>query len=371
MKKKIKIFQVFESYPSSYATYIPPTLDLLSKQEYIDSNSIVFKGDSSPKNVFIIPNYKKRSLYDKANKLFFPSKGIYNYLERKALRENIDLIHIQHSYLFTKVKGFLDYPEKKQPKIVITLRGGDTYIKPWISMRWQDFYKNYGEKVDAFVVMSEHQKLYLSRWNVPLEKIHVIPISFGQPFKVEPKYPNQDKLKIASVFRMCWEKNIADNLRLIKKIKELGVSLQYDVYGDGPDMGQLYYLLDRYGLNDVVNVMGKVENSFIKSNINNYDFVLQLSHSEAFPTSILEAQSHGVPAIVSNAGGLPELVCDKKNGLIGDFNNLESLATITVNLWKDKNQYFTFSELSIKNAQDNYNTRKEVNSLVSLYNNLQ
>jgi glycosyltransferase involved in cell wall biosynthesis len=361
----MKIFQVFESYPLFYQPYIPPTLELLAQQDQIDSKIIAFDGASDSESVEILPSHRKRAYSERLTGIF--SNSNLNYLENKTLKEKVDIIHLQHSFLFNKVKGLLNSGNVDRPKVVITLRGGDTYVKPWISKRWKEFYSDFGNKVDAFIVMSEDQKQYLSRWNVPFENIHVIPISFGQPFKVEPKYPNQDKLKIASVFRMCWEKNIADNLRLIKKIKELGVSLQYDVYGDGPDMGQLYCLLDRYGLNDVVNVMDKVENSIIKSELKNYDFILQLSHSESFGMSIVEAQTYGVPAIVSNTGGLPEVVIDQNTGFVGEYDKIDGLVAKAIELWKNPKAYFEFSKNSIENAQEKYNVNCEVELLKKMY----
>ena len=343
-------------------------VELLAKQ--IDSKVIAFKGVSDYEYVEVLPSYQKRIFLQKLRNIISTSDVQLNYLERKAFEAKTDIIHIQHSFLFGKITSLLEFPKLSRPKVVITLRGGDTYIKPWVSKRWKDFYLNYANKVDAFVVMSEDQKQYLGRWNVPLDRIYVIPISFGLPFKILPKYPNKDKMRVVSVFRMCWEKSISDNLRFIKKIKESGVDISYDVYGDGKDLGQLYFLLDRFGLNDCVQVKGRVENSIIRSRFKNYDFILQLSHSESFGMSIVEAQACGVPAVVSNVGGLPEIVKKNKTGLIGNSDDLETLSKNTVNLWRDKNQYLTFSEFSITNAQKKFNLEVEVKSLISLYKNL-
>ena len=361
----IKIFQVFESYPLFYQPYIPPTLGLLARQDQVNSKIIAFEGVSNSKSVEILPSHKKRAYSEKLSNIF--SNNNLNHLERKAVKEGVDIIHLQHSFLFNKVKTLLDTEMTNKPKVVLTLRGGDTYVKPWVSGRWKEFYSNYGKKVDSFVVMSKDQKHYLSRWGVPLDRIHVIPISFGHPFKVEPKLPNKNTLKIVSIFRMCWEKNIADNLRLIKRVKELDINVQYDVFGDGKDYGQLFYLIDRYGLKDFVKIKGKVENSKIKPELRNYDFILQLSHSESFGMSVVEAQTHGVPAIVSNTGGLPEIVIDQKTGFVGSYVEFKDLVERVIELWKDPDVYFEFSKNSIKNAQSKFNVIQEASSLKSLY----
>lgn len=367
----MKIFQVFESYPLFYQPYIPPTLDVLSKQKDLISKIIAFQGQKDQNGIEILPSYYKRV----AREFYFNTTNNYdkkfNLLEIKSIKEKVDIIHIQHSFLFNKVISILELPKESRPKIIITLRGGDTYIKPWISKRWKDFYKNYGENVDAFVVMSEDQKKYLTRWDVPSENIHVIPISFGHKFKATAKTPNEETMKIVSVFRMCWEKNIADNLKLIKQIKASGINIQYDVYGDGKDIGQLYYLLDRYNLNDSVNVKGKVENEILKNKLKEYDFILQLSHSESFGMSVVEAQTHGVPAIVSLADGLNESVLDEKTGFVfeRDFSFTKEAHRI-IELWKDKNRYLEMSQNAIDFSQSSFNVDVEVSKLLKLYSSL-
>src|SRR5690606_22942095 len=119
-----------------------------------------------------------------------------NYAEILLLQRKIDIVHIQHSYLFPKIMGLLAQPSLNRPKIIITLRGGDTYVKPWVQKKWADFYTNYGNKVDAFITMSEHQKNYLhTKWGIEKAKIHVIPISFGLRFNSTPKKPDKTKIK--------------------------------------------------------------------------------------------------------------------------------------------------------------------------------
>ena len=128
---------------------------------------------------------------------------------------------------------------------MITLRGGDTYLKPWVDNTWLTFYKNSFHFIDAFVVMTNHQKKYLiEKWNVKDCLIYVIPVSFGIRKKVKPKYPNIGQIKLMSAFRMTWEKNINECLLLAKKMKENGVNFIYDFYGNGKDISQLYFLVD-------------------------------------------------------------------------------------------------------------------------------
>jgi glycosyltransferase involved in cell wall biosynthesis len=353
-----------------YQPYIPPVLKKLAKIKGLEIKIIAYKGNSVKDNeAFILPNYYFRKIWEKLNKTFFKKYNNLNFLEIKSLKENVDIIHIQHSFLFSKVSGLLKRGKDKRPLVIITLRGGDTYIKPWISKRWKKFYKEYGTRVDAFIVMSEDQKKHLTRWGVPQENIHVIPISFGEKFEIEPKYPNKNELKLVSVFRMCWEKNIADNLRLVKQLKEFGIKVQYDVYGDGKDLGQLYYLRDKFDLVKEVNILGKVANKVLKSELIRYDFLLQLSHSESLGMSVIEAQTLGLPAVVSNVGGLPEIIENNHNGIILEDLSVKELQRIS-DLWRNKALYYEFSKASINLSQSRYNINVESRKLLNLYKSL-
>ncbi len=363
--RNYKVWHIFEKYPLFYQPYIPPVLNKLSKRthsEIIAFKGVVEQGD----NAIVLPSYYKRKISENVNHLLNRQFRGLNYLEMQALKTGIDIVHVQHSFLFNKILGLLKRPVNKRPKIIITLRGGDTYIKPWIQDKWQTFYRNFGNKIDAFIVMSEDQQNQLAKWHVPYNKIHVIPISFGERFKAEAKSPNKNVLKLVSVFRMCWEKNIADSLRLVKTLKKRGIVISYDIYGNGPDIGQLYYLRDKYKLEQEINIKGKVPNKQLKSKLKNYDFIVQLSHSESLGMSVIEAQTHGIPAIVSTNGGLPEVVRNGINGIILE-ENMENNISEILKLWRNEELYKQYSKNAIETSQQKYNLSSEVDSLLTLY----
>lgn len=366
----MKVFQVFESYPLFYQPYIPPVLESLQKQDNLHVKIFAFKGDRNKNHsAIILPDYKNRVVITKILRLN-PKFRNLDFFEIQTLKEKADIIHLQHSFLFPKVLRLLKLPASKRPKIVITLRGGDTYVKPWISERWQRFYKDYGAKVDAFIVMSEDQKKYLSRWGVPMDNIYVIPISFGHRFSIQAKSSNREKMKLVSVFRMCWEKNITDNLRFVKTLKQNNIPVTYDIFGDGPDFGQLFYLRDKYDLNHEVNIFGKVPSNQLKENLKSYDFSLQLSLSESLGMSVIEAQSVGVPAIVSANGGLPEIILNDKNGFVVDGDCFKDSINNVISVWKDAEKYKEMSHNSIELSHQRYSIENEVSELTALYNQI-
>ena len=364
----IRVIQLFDSYPLFYQPYIPPVLEALQNDSQIDLSIYAYSGGNSTDiNAIIIPSYYRRILIEKA--YAFKYKGL-NYLEIQALKTKTDIIHIQHSFLFPKIKNLVKLQLENKPKVIVTLRGGDTYVKPYISNKWVDFFGSNDNGIDAFVTMSEHQKKYLQKWGVPEQKIHIIPISFGHSSKAKPKYPNANKLKLISAFRMCWEKNIDGNLRVAKLLKEKGVNFQYDIYGDGPDKGQVLYLIDKYNLRDCCFYHGKIKNKNFKLRLKEYDILLQLSHSESLSSSVLEAQAYGLPCIVSDSGGLPEVIINNKTGYSVGVDEVELAVEKMIGLYSNRETYFAFSKEAISYVNSNFTVQHETDRLTALYKEL-
>lgn len=366
-KYEIRVIQLFETYGEVYQPYISPVIQALKADTKLHVDVVAFNAHDTVD--FFVPRYKKRWLKEKWYALTHNSR--LNYLEILCLEQQAAIIHVQQSYLFSKVTNLLDLPRDQRPLVVITLRGGDTYVKPWYAKKWQDFYKNYGHVVDAFVVMSNHQKNYLhDKWGVSLERVHVIPISFGQAFNASIKQADPSVMRIVSAFRMCWEKNIAGNLLAVKILKDRGIHVQYHLYGDGADSGQAYYLIDKYNLQDCVAYHGRLDNSELKAQLKRYDFYLQLSYSESLGMSVIEAQSLGLPAIVSNSDGLPEVVVQNQTGFCVAPHDSEAAATHLLQLWQNPDLYKQFSQKAIAFSHQHFSVETEVEALRRLYKSL-
>ena len=369
MKSRLDINLVFQEYPLFYQPYIKLVLDDLKHKDEIDLTIIAYKGILSD-GVEVMPSYFYRKIIAKFHSFFNTHKPKLNYSEIKFLKNKVDVVHIQHSYLFPKILGLLQLPISDRPKIVITLRGGDTYIKPWIMEKWEAFYNTYGNMVDAFVTVSDHQKNYLTRWGIPEHNIHVIPISFGTWSDAHAKYPNKTSIKIISAFRMCWEKNIDANIRTVKALVDKGYTVDYHIYGDGHDLGQVFYLIHRYELEDSVSYKGKIDNAKFKDILSDYDFYLQLSLSEAAGATVIEAQSKGLPCIVSDSDGLPEMILDGKTGFAVPYYDIDTASEKIIDLYEHNEAYHAFSQGAIDFVNKKFTVEKVTELLVKLYTNL-
>ena len=104
--------------------------------------------------------------------------------------------------------------------------------------------------------------------------------------------------------------------------------------------------------------------------LHKFDFYLQLSHSESLSTSIIEAQSKGLPVIVSNSDGMPEALINGKTGISLDPSDIESAADFMHNLWLNGNEYNSYSQEAVKFVNSKFTISIEVEKLKNLYLNL-
>lgn len=88
------------------------------------------------------------------------------------------------------------------------------------------------------------------------------------------------------------------------------------IVGGGPDQQILQDLAKCCGVADAVNFVGEVPHSSVSEYLGKMDIFCALSRSESFGVAVLEASSCGVPVVVSNVGGLPEVVVDGVTGFI-------------------------------------------------------
>ncbi|MBU0546384.1 glycosyltransferase family 4 protein [Patescibacteria group bacterium] len=88
------------------------------------------------------------------------------------------------------------------------------------------------------------------------------------------------------------------------------------IIGEGPERNSLENLIKEYNLQNVVHLVGCIENA--SELLPAFDLFMLPSRKEGLPYVILEAMSQNIPIISTNVGGIPSLVEDKKTGLLVD-----------------------------------------------------
>lgn len=124
-------------------------------------------------------------------------------------------------------------------------------------------------------------------------------------------------------------KGIYDLLEAARRLKSQA-TLPFQVVLAGPfnDRHQeqrVHTMVADYHLDETILFLGTVEGREKEAAFLEADVFVLPSYSEGMPQSLLEAMAYGLPVVVSNVGGIPEVVCDGQEGLMikpGDVDGL-------------------------------------------------
>ena len=108
---------------------------------------------------------------------------------------------------------------------------------------------------------------------------------------------------------------LANNREFIDK------EIKLRLIGDGVHLSQFKLLASKLGINGSVEFVGPISHSYVPKELSKFDVFVALSRSESFGVAVIEAGAAGKPVVVSNVGGLPEVVIENKTGLIVKNNN--------------------------------------------------
>ncbi|GAB7219004.1 glycosyltransferase family 4 protein [Vibrio comitans] len=98
--------------------------------------------------------------------------------------------------------------------------------------------------------------------------------------------------------------------------------------------------------------------------------ILPTTKREGLCRAVLEANSYGVPAIVSDTGGNAELVENGISGIVVEPGNPKELADAIVQLYKDRAQCKEFGVNAKRRAVTKFNVEQGVDATIKIYKEL-
>ncbi|MES2829544.1 MAG: N-acetyl-alpha-D-glucosaminyl L-malate synthase BshA [Bacteroidota bacterium] len=244
----------------------------------------------------------------------------------------------------------------------ITLVGKDPTYKPVVTFSIN--------KSDGVTTVSESLRRDTEDHFEITNEIKVIPnfIDFSR-FSLKPKdhfkkaiAPNNERILIhTSNFRKV--KRTADIIRMFEKILAK-VPSKLLMVGDGPERAYDEQLCRSLGIGDHVRFLGKQD--AVEEILSVSDLFLMPSESESFGLAALEAMACKVPAITSNAGGLPELNIDGFCGFMSNVGDIDDMAEKAIMILKDDDVLNRFKENALIRAKD-FDLKKILPEYVNYY----
>ena len=217
------------------------------------------------------------------------------------------------------------------------------------------------------IVNSNYMKNELQRlFGLPFEKINVVPngvnlLSFSgidRDYEFRRKYAMDNEKIILFMGRLVYEKGVQHLIAAMPKILNGYNDVKLVIAGKGGMMDELKAQADALGLGPKVYFAGYMNGKDVQKLYKAADISVFPSTYEPFGIVALEAMLAERPVVVSDAGGLNEIVQHKENGMKCYMGNANSIADSILELLFDQQLCTNVVKKAKAKVKNEYNWNK-------------
>lgn len=202
------------------------------------------------------------------------------------------------------------------------------------------------------------------------KKIFVTPFGVDMTkFKPIPGLKSAEQIVIGTVKALEDKYGIGDLIHAFTVVHSTHKNSRLLIVGDGKQKLEYEQLARELNIADVTTFTGRVPNDKVPEYINKMNVfgVPSTEDSESFGVAAVESMACGVPVVVSNVGGLPEVVVEGKTGYIVPKENPHELAKAFLSLIENKEKSVEMRQAGIEHVKANYNWVDNANGMLGLY----
>lgn len=217
------------------------------------------------------------------------------------------------------------------------------------------------------IVNSKYMRNELQRlFGLPYEKINVIPNGINldtydgieRDLEFRRKYARDDEKIILYIGRLVYEKGIQHLISALPKILNYYNDAKLVIGGKGGMIQELKQQVSNLGLENKVYFTGYLNSKDVQKMYKCADVAVFPSTYEPFGIVALEAMLAGIPTVVSDIGGLDEIVKHKENGMKTYAGNSNSIADSVLELLYNKELGTNISKNAQSIVKQNYSWNK-------------
>ncbi|MFS1985439.1 glycosyltransferase [Vibrio breoganii] len=148
-----------------------------------------------------------------------------------------------------------------------------------------------------------------------------------------------------------------------------GLNIDILLVGADPDNSKIQEMIERSTLRGRVHALGYREDAPEVAAASDV-IILPTTKREGLCRAVLEANSYGIPAIVSDTGGNAELVADGDTGIVVPPSDAEALASAILKLYEDRELCKEFGRKAKERAINKFNVEQGVSKTLEIYQSL-
>lgn len=375
----MKILMLTWEYPPRIVGGIARVVHDLSKRLIKDGHEVTVVTYRDNADVPEYENDKGVNVYRVDNYMIHPNNFIdwimqlnFNMLSKATEIINkeggFDVIHA-HDWLVTyaakSLKNAYDIP------IVATIHATEAGRNSGIhdetqryinDTEWLLTYEATEVIVNSNYMKNEIQILF----GLPFDKINVIPNGINlsnftgieRDYDFRRQYAMDNEKIILYVGRLVYEKGVQHLIAAMPKILSNYNDAKLIIAGRGGMMDELRAEASNLGLNDKIYFTGYLNSKQVQKMYKCADVAVFPSTYEPFGIVALEAMLAGVPTVVSDVGGLDEIVTHGVDGMKSYAGNANSIADSVTALLYDHQLATNVSKKAKQKVKDQFNWEK-------------
>ncbi|PIR12675.1 hypothetical protein COV49_04605 [Candidatus Falkowbacteria bacterium CG11_big_fil_rev_8_21_14_0_20_39_10] len=247
---------------------------------------------------------------------------------------------------------------------------------------WKKFFYKYAEKFtspfkDKIICVSEYDRqTAIENKIAPAKKLITIHNGLA-PINFLPR--NEARAKLNSKFKIQNSKLIIGSIGNLYKTKgfeyligatkilisNIQSPISFVVIGEGQERKNLKKLIKKYKLENNFILAGSIDNA--ARLLSGFDIYVCSSVKEGLSYTLIEAMLSGLPIVATNVGGNPELIVDKKTGLLAKAVDPEDLAQKIKTLIENTSLQQDLSAQARHKAVEEFSLKKMVEKTKEVY----
>ena len=142
----------------------------------------------------------------------------------------------------------------------------------------------------------------------------------------------QPPYKLFTVARMTAKKGLPTVYKALKILDERGVPFEHTLIGDGDDREDILALIKELGLEGKAKCLGTQPHGVVLEHFRKSDLfvlgcqVVANGDRDGIPNVFLESMAMGVPVVGTNVSAIPEVLQDRKTGLVVEPRSPQAMA---------------------------------------------
>lgn len=236
---------------------------------------------------------------------------------------------------------------------------------------WMLTYESSEVIVNSNYMKNEVQRLF----GLPYDKINVIPngvnlqlfSNVNIDYDFRRQYAMDNEKIILYVGRLVYEKGIQNLIAAMPKILDRYHDSKLIICGRGGMIDELREQVKYLGIENKVYFAGYCDSKKMRKMYKCADVAVFPSTYEPFGIVAIESMLSGTPTIVSDVGGLNEIIEHGVTGMKSYAGNANSIADSVLSLLFDPKLCANISQNAIKKVKENYNWSKITDSTYYVY----